>query len=220
MKDLTDVTILLDRSGSMFCFKDKVISGLNEYVECQKKLPGAMNLSLYQFDTQYFNESTEDTLVLNNIDIKNVPTITDNHFTPRGGTALNDAIFTTINNMGKRFSEMKEEYRPNRVILVIFTDGAENSSKIANYSQVNEVIKRQEDVYSWQILFVGSTYEGQKEGDKYVMSNSGKMSFDMASDYAQNFVNISKATYKMRSSVDGQSFKASIDTNTAGSIYY
>ncbi len=39
---------------------------------------------------------------------------------------------------------------------MIATDGMENSSREYNRAQIQEIIKRQQEVYDWQILFIGA----------------------------------------------------------------
>ena len=53
MKDKTDITIILDRSGSMSSVKDDTIGGFNNFLAEQQKVEGEAVLSLVQFDDQY-----------------------------------------------------------------------------------------------------------------------------------------------------------------------
>ncbi len=50
MKDKTDITIILDRSGSMNSVKSDTIGGFNSFLDEQKKVEGEAVLSLVQFD--------------------------------------------------------------------------------------------------------------------------------------------------------------------------
>ena len=51
--DLTDITILLDSSGSMDSIRDDTIGGFNTFVAEQKKQPGKAVLTLVSFNTDY-----------------------------------------------------------------------------------------------------------------------------------------------------------------------
>src|SRR5437762_133112 len=51
--DLTDLTVVLDRSGSMSACQKDAEDGLNAFIANQKGLPGECTFSLVQFDTEY-----------------------------------------------------------------------------------------------------------------------------------------------------------------------
>jgi hypothetical protein len=53
MKNKTDITIILDRSGSMESVKSDTIGGFNSFLGEQQKVEGEASLSLVQFDDQY-----------------------------------------------------------------------------------------------------------------------------------------------------------------------
>ena len=49
----TDITVVLDRSGSMTTIARDVISGLNEFVRKQQDVEGEAWFTLVQFDDEY-----------------------------------------------------------------------------------------------------------------------------------------------------------------------
>jgi hypothetical protein len=51
--DLTDITVVLDRSGSMEACRKEAEGGLNSFVREQKKEKGDARFTLVQFDTEY-----------------------------------------------------------------------------------------------------------------------------------------------------------------------
>lgn len=157
LKDYTDITLLVDRSGSMSMLHDDVVGGLNRFVEEQRKLPGKVTLSAYQFDTVY-------DAVVEYVDLNYFKGFTKDNFVPRGGTALLDAIGKTVNSKGLKFSGMKEEDRPEKVIIVIFTDGLENSSVEFSRSKIQEMLKHQQAKYSWEIIYLGADQDSIREG--------------------------------------------------------
>lgn len=152
MKDKTDITIILDRSGSMNSVKDDTIGGFNNFLEEQQKIEGEAVLSLVQFDDQY------DVVYLDK-DINSADKLTDETFQPRGMTALFDAVGRTINSVGQRLVSLPETERPNKVLLVIMTDGFENASVEYNAERVSEMIKTQRNVYSWEFMFIGANQD-------------------------------------------------------------
>ena len=116
MKYKTDINIVLDRSGSMSSIKADTIGGFNQFLKEQKKNPESARISLYQFDTIYEPVYSDRNLV-------EAPALTDSTFVPRGGTALIDAVCTTIDRVGERLRSMRPEDRPSQVLIVVVTDG-------------------------------------------------------------------------------------------------
>ena len=159
-QNLTEITVLLDRSGSMSLVQDATIKGFNEFVEGQKNVPGDANISLIQFDSAAPYERVFSKPV------KEAPALTNETFRPRGSTPLHDAIGQTITSLGARLKSMKEEDRPGKVVVVIMTDGLENSSMIYTAAQVAEMIEHQRSVYKWQFIFLGANQDACMTGEK------------------------------------------------------
>ena len=149
--------MLLDRSGSMASIKNDTIGGVNTFIDVQKKEPGEMTLTLCQFDTEY-------DVVYNAIPIDKVPGLTDSSFMPRGSTALLDSACKLIIDTGKMLSELAEENRPERVMVVIITDGEENASREQTKKSLADIVKHQEEVYKWQFIYIGANQDSFSEG--------------------------------------------------------
>lgn len=149
--------MLLDRSGSMESIKADTIGGFNNFISEQKKVPGEMTLSLSQFDTEY-------EILYNKVSIDEVKPLTNTTFVPRGGTALLDSAVRLIKETGKKLANLSEGERPERVMVIILTDGEENSSHEYTKKQLREMIKHQEDVYKWQFLYIGANQDAFAEG--------------------------------------------------------
>ncbi len=158
-KDFTDITFVLDRSGSMSTVRADTIGGFNAFLESQRRLPGEANMSLFQFDTVYEP-------VYEGKPVATAPDLTMETFVPRGRTALLDAIGRTIVATGTRFSAMAERDRSGKVIFVIITDGEENSSHEFTREKINEMITLQRDIYKWQFVFIGANQDAIKAGSR------------------------------------------------------
>lgn len=176
-KNKIHITLVLDRSGSMgWDGKDEAtISGFNEFLEDQKDIKNKVVLfTLVQFDSEsglapYQREQTPAYhVVYNSIPIQDVPPLTKETFKPRGGTALNDAVGRTIDNLGKQLAAMPEDERPGHVLFVVLSDGMENASKVYTREQVVGMINHQRDVYNWDFLFLAQGMDAQEEGIEFV----------------------------------------------------
>src|ERR1700733_8270932 len=145
MRNYTDVTMILDRSGSMNCIREPTVSGMNNLIREQDERPGGGCYSLVQFDDQYevvYSAKEE------------APLLTQETFVPRGSTALIHAVCKTIDDTGARLAALPEHMRPNRVLLVIMTDGLHNSD-VPGYTKegMTRRITEQREKYRWQFVF-------------------------------------------------------------------
>lgn len=183
-QNFTDITIVLDRSGSMQSIRGDIIGGYNQFIDDQKSIPGTAALSLAQFDNQY-------EVVHSGIDIKDVPDLTGETFVPRGSTALFDAIGRTINQTGARLAKMSETDRPGKVVFVIITDGMENASQEFTRGQINEMISHQEEKYSWEFVFLAANQDAIATGGEMGVRQNKAMT------YAHNSAGVMRAMKSM-----------------------
>lgn len=150
-KDYTHIAIILDRTGSMESIRDDTIGGFNAFLSQQKAGPGTATLTLVQFDTQDPYE-----VVHKFKPIAKVPEMTRETFVPRAATPLLDAMGRGINDLEKSLAEMKEHKRPSRVIIIIITDGQENSSLEFRKDQIEKMIKEKQEKSAWQFIFLSA----------------------------------------------------------------
>lgn len=154
----TLIAVVLDRSGSMSSCHAATVEGFNAFVAEQKKLDSDVRLSLYQFDHDY-------DVVYENAAVKLLSPMAMDDFVPRGNTALLDAIGKTVVSLGKTLAALPEHERPGKVIVVVITDGQENSSVEFHRSTVKRLIETQEKVYNWRFIFLGANQDGVLAGE-------------------------------------------------------
>lgn len=145
-KNLTEIIVVLDRSGSMSTIQADMIGGFARFVQEQQALPGDCRMSLYRFDTEY-------EACFENRPLAEVPELP---LEPRGGTALLDAVGKTINAVGRRLRSTPEHKRPGGLVFMIITDGEENSSREFKLASVKKMIEHQTKKYNWQFLYLGA----------------------------------------------------------------
>ena len=150
----TDITIVLDRSGSMDSVKEDTIGGFNTFLNEQKSAPGTATISLHQFDDRFET-------VIDAKDIKSAEPLTEKTFVPRGSTALYDAVGKAMKITGERLKNLAESDRAEKVVFVIITDGHENASKEYSHEKIKEMIEHQKSVYKWEIVFLGAEMDAQ-----------------------------------------------------------
>ncbi len=165
--DLTDITLVIDRSGSMEEIRADAEGGANAFIREQAQQPGEALLTLVQFDDEH-------EFVHRGIPIKQTPAYT---LVPRGSTALLDAVGRAINETGERLARMPEADRPGLVVFVILTDGEENSSKEFSKARVKEMIQRQQSEYNWQFTFLGADQDAFAEAGRLGIAAGGTANF-------------------------------------------
>ena len=143
-KQSTDITMILDRSGSMGRIHEQVIRSFNDFLTEQKAVEGEAKISLIQFDDQY-------EVNYEGIDIQKAEDLNATTYMPRASTALNDAIGRTITNMKVRLKETND-----KVVVVITTDGMENASVEFRRAQIREMIKECEEKLGWKFMYLAA----------------------------------------------------------------
>ena len=121
-KNLTELVFILDKSGSMGGLEKDTIGGYNSMMEKQKTGNGECVITTVLFDNHY-------ELLHDRIDVRAIKPMTEEEYFVGGSTALLDAIGRTIHKIGTVQKNTAEEYRAEKVMFVIITDGEENASR-------------------------------------------------------------------------------------------
>lgn len=169
-KGLTELVFILDKSGSMGGLERDTIGGYNSMLEKQKAVPGECLITTVLFDNDY-------KLLHDRIDIRAVSPITEKEYSVGGSTALLDAIGMTIHKIGNAQRHTADDYRAEKVMFVIITDGEENSSREYSSDKVKVQIERQKAKYGWEFIFLGANIDAVQTASR----------FGIAPDRAQNY---------------------------------
>jgi hypothetical protein len=154
--DYTAIALVLDRSGSMSVIRDDAQAAVDQFVADQRALPGEATFTLCRFDTEFIFDHV----------LTPMAKVTRVHLDPRGWTALYDAIGQTISRLGEELAKLDDAERPSKVLFAIMTDGAENSSKDWTREMVFDAIKRQQDEWAWEFVYLGANQDAMAEGYK------------------------------------------------------
>lgn len=149
------IVLLVDESGSMSSQRFEVISGINDMIRQQRELQDEpIEFTVVKFNTIVENVSSG---LLDNIDY-----FTSVDYIPRGGTALYDAIGSTIN---KYIDETNN-------IMIIVTDGQENSSREFSRTQMVSLIDNQQQTKNWNFIYLSEDPTTVKQGVSMGITNS------------------------------------------------
>lgn len=185
-KNLTELIILCDRSGSMNNIKVDIEGALSELIKKQSNIDGECLFTFYQFDKNDWNDS-EKILdkIYESVSINNIKKI---EISPRGTTPLNDAICMAIDEVGVRLSNTKEEDRPERVLFFVISDGEENSSKTYTGKDVKTRVDHQTNMYKWKIEFLGCNFDAIAAGTSLGVNVGSAITFNSSTQGIYNAI--------------------------------
>ncbi len=179
--------IVLDKSGSMHDCIESTVNGFNEQMQMikglQDKFPEQeilVSLTTFNHDVFFDVECAKPS------ELKEMKShfqsiswfgSTNDYviYEPDGMTSLYDAIGDSINKI-KSISEQEVLEDKSTVIVVIITDGYENSSQKYNYFQIQSMIKELEKSDNWTFTFLSNTIDAiEKATDLNIKSSNSFM---------------------------------------------
>jgi len=165
--------ILLDRTGSMQSIWTEALASVNAYVKGLAEGDGYATLAV--FDAL---EGLQFDVLRAAVPVQTWKDVTDAEATPRGMTPLFDAI-------GRMIARAENE-APEKAVLVIMTDGEENSSREMKKEDVKAALDRVEK-NGWQVVFLGAEFARFNDADavgvargQQVAMSAGKMGASMS----------------------------------------
>lgn len=141
------IIFLLDESSSMYPYKNEYIKAINSIISTQKILNPNVKFTLIKF-SNYVKLLYYDVLM------SNVEQFKSENYMPDSSTSLYDGIGYCIN------------YKKNEknVILVIITDGEENTSSLFNKENIINLINK----YSkdgWEFIYIATNQNAKQVGE-------------------------------------------------------
>ena len=138
------IAMVLDSSGSMMELTNQVIESVNSFIANQAAVPAETIVTLCDFNSVV-------NFPFQNVNIKDIDTLTRENYRPSGSTALYDAIMQT--------KDVVENYLNSSpgldVIFVIITDGEENASHMNNRQNVFDMI-REKTEQGWVFTYLSA----------------------------------------------------------------
>ena len=168
-KDLTRMIFVPDKSGSMSGLEKDTIGGFNSLIEKQRKESGEAKVT-----TVLFNDRVA--FVHDNADIKDVPLLTSKEYYVCGCTAMLDAIGSVIKKAEADDATTSENEKAEKTVVIITTDGMENSSKEFSYENVRKLIDaKKED--GWEFIFLGANIDVESEASKLGIDKDNSVTY-------------------------------------------
>lgn len=155
----TFIALIVDKSGSMSSIRAEAIEHFNEQIEKIKEESKDINtyvtLVLFNHDveTKFFNQSVD-----------RLEPLTMRTYTPDGMTAMYDAVGKTIDRMQNEIPELKN--KDNAALVVVLSDGCENSSKNYTQADIAERVQKFQDTKRWTFAYLGANQDLSVVTDK------------------------------------------------------
>jgi len=178
----TAIIGLFDNSGSMSQFDTNEFAGsINDIIKEQCKLSKVL------FYGATFSDKFN--LFADGIDGNNV-NITTEDLRPSGMTSLIPAFARMIRTAGKRFSDMREEDRPGKVIFILLSDGEQTYNMLRNREtddepyegpgarfNLKQLVEEHENVWKWEFMFMGTSFDSISVGASMGLKKSKCLNF-------------------------------------------
>ena len=180
---ITEIVFILDRSGSMSGYESDVVGGFNATIEKQRQEAGTALVSVILFD------NVSD-VIYDRVNLEDVRPMTTEDYQVRGCTALIDALGGAIHHIGNVHKYARPEGVPEHTVFIITTDGMENASHNYSRSRVREMIKRQQEKYGWEFIFLAANIDAEETAEDIGIRR------ERAVNYTQDEEGV-KATYSV-----------------------
>lgn len=170
--------ILIDRSGSMANKWEETLNSINHYITELANATPDSKVTVAVFDT---NLGSNFDVIRKSIKANEFIPLSNADAIPRGGTPLYDSI-------GKIVSLAKEE-NSDKTVIVIMTDGEENSSVELN-KENTKVLLDECKAKNWQVLFLGADFDAISQASTVGVDLSGSLNMS-AGKYSSTLNSVS-----------------------------
>lgn len=193
--------LIIDRSGSMSDCTEAAINGYNEQISRIRDLQKEFPEQDIRVGLTLFNDQVN--LIHAGELVTSLPMMSRLNYIPSGGTALLDAIGETIvQNSGK---DKCADSPPATYVIVVLTDGYENSSKKFTLEEIRSLIKSKEATGKWTFSFIGATLDAVDVAKSMAFQGHNSIHFSKDKMDTQVWENLSSSMrgYLNRKKSDG-----------------
>lgn len=193
--------IILDMSGSMGNIASATREGLNNYLNTMKedKNDDIVLVSVTVFDSEgWYGDSIKvhvDT-IMDMVPLDEIPEITESHYKPRGGTPMYDAIGKSVGRTERSLEGI--EGNP-EVLLVIITDGDENTSRKFKQHEIKSLLETKEG-QGWSTIYLGANQDAWAVGNSLGINAGNVKAYDATDEGIRSdvFASVANATVSYR----------------------
>ena len=193
----TLVTVIIDASGSMMGITGATLEGYNSFIDKQREEEGDVLVSLVIFDSEWDGGKQKLRLVrpYTALALSEVPVLTNEVYEARGGTPLRDAIGNGISQTDDILKTISTE-NPDTLIVII-TDGGENTSQDYSGNLVKEMVKKRE-ADGWTFIYMGANQDSWAETQHLGFQQGNVMNYAAHDIKEGAFAKVAAATHHHR----------------------
>ena len=193
---ITEMVFILDKSGSMAGYEEDTVGGFNSMIERQRGIEGKAYVSTVLF-------SNKSVIIHDRVDINSVTPLGVDEYRVGGGTALLDAIGSSIEHIGNVHKYARQEDVPEHTVFVITTDGMENASYMYDAKFVKEQIKQRSERDGWEFIFLAANIDAVETAGNIGIRRERAMKFTQSHEgVRRNYEAVGKVMCCMRSDPD------------------
>ncbi|MEY4992179.1 MAG: hypothetical protein RI948_1057 [Bacteroidota bacterium] len=169
---------VIDQSGSMAGMEALAIGGFNTQLQTIQTLQKEKPAETFLCSLTLFNSDVVD--VLRQAPVEKLIALSDGYFRPSGSTSLLDALGKSIYNIKEQFGNDIAEDKMS-VVMVIITDGHENSSRMYTYHDIAQLIKTLDETDKWTFSFLGADFDAIHTSQMLNIRRENAMSYSKTS---------------------------------------
>lgn len=182
------VVVIIDESGSMGPFRDETITGVNSYIGEQATTGnGLLTVATFSGNRVRF--------IRDGVALTDCAPISHADYSPTDLTNLHDAIGEVLTRVNASVPTRRHE-RP-AIVVMIMTDGHENSSRTYSSEMVKELVTQCEKK-EWSFMFLGANIDSFAAGSKLGMNASNTANYSMG-NLSETIATASSVTSRLRS---------------------
>ena len=175
MANTLEIVFVIDSSGSMYGSESDIIGGFNSMIQEQRKNGFEAYVSVVLF-------SSSSEVLYDRVKLGDVKTMTARDYITGGSTALLDALGNAIDHIKTIHKYARKEDVPTKTMFVVMTDGEENASRDYNNKQIRRLVKRQQEKYHWEFIFMGADIDAFASARRIGIRQSRTVEFTKDSD--------------------------------------
>lgn len=171
--DAVNISVVLDRSGSMTAIADEIVAGLNQFLARQRQESGEARITVAQFDDQDPFEVLVDA-----VPVREVVDLPRRAYQPQGTTPLYDAIAAMVGRVDAGAAAWADAgLAEDDQLLVVVTDGLENASREHTRRSVFDMITDRREK-GWSFLFLGADQDSYASGQAMAMARANTANWE------------------------------------------
>jgi hypothetical protein len=202
-KPTTHVLFVTDMSGSMSQLANDVRGGFNTYLSDLRKAK-AEHGTRYRLTVTLFEAEFISLCV--GAKLADTPDLTTVNYAPRGGTALLDAVGKTVLEFESKVTLADAD----RALLVIQTDGEENSSREFKWESIRDLLEAREKTGKWTIVYLGQGVNAWSQGQRFGASTQTVDAGYSSSGTRSSYSGLAGATRSLAETGDGKGLGAMV----------